>query len=146
MRFRLLLGAIGVAMGAFGLLRFLQHDLADTVNALLWLAVGVVVHDAVIAPLTLGVTVVGIRLLPRRAWVVTATGLIVLFTVTATAVPGLGSWGARPDNPTLLDRNYVAGWCVFAALVLLGSLLTLTPAWRRLVSKGPGGAPRGTGR
>jgi hypothetical protein len=138
MRIRLLLGAVGVAMGAFGLLRFLQHDLADIVDAVLWLAVGVVVHDAVIAPLTLGVTVVGTRLLPRRARVLTTTGLIVLLTVTATAVPVLGSWGARPDNPTLLDRNYVAGWCVFAVLVLLGSLLTLTPAWRRLVYRGPG--------
>ena len=132
MRFRLLLGAIGVTMGAFGLLRFLQHDLGDIVNAVLWLAGGVVVHDAVIAPLTLGATFLGVRLLPRRVWVVTATGLVVLLTVTATAVPVLGSWGARADNPTLLDRHYVVGWSVFAALVLLLSLLRLTPAWRRL--------------
>ena len=135
MRFRLLLGAVGVAMGAFGLLRFLQHDLGDIVNGVLWLAGGVIVHDAVIAPVTLGATFLGTRLLPRRAWVVTATGLVVLLTVTATAIPVLGSWGARPDNPTLLDRHYVVGWCVFAALVLVASLLRLTPTWRRLVHR-----------
>ena len=135
MKFRLLLGAVGVAMGAFGLLRFLQHDLGDIVDAVLWLAGGVVVHDAVIAPLTLGATFVGARLLPRRARAVTAAGLVVLLTVTVTAIPVLGSWGARPDNPTLLDRNYVVGWCVFAIIVLLASLVRLTPAWRRLVHR-----------
>jgi hypothetical protein len=134
-RFRILLGAVGVAMGAFGLLRFLQHDFGDIVDAVLWLAGGVVVHDAIIAPVTLLVTLIGTRALPRRVWVTTTTGLIVLLTVTVTAIPVLGSWGARPDNPTLLDRHYILGWFVFAALVLLGSLLTLTPAWRRLVRR-----------
>jgi hypothetical protein len=137
MRFRLVLGAVGVAMGAFGLLRFLQHDFGDSVNAVLWLVGGVVVHDGIIAPLTLGLTLLGTRLLPRRARVVTGMGLVVLLTVTATAIPVLGSWGARPDNPTLLDRHYIVGWCAFAAVVLLGSLVSLTPLWRRLVHRSP---------
>jgi len=34
------------------------------------------------------------------------------------AVPVLGGFGARPDNPTLHDRPYAAGWLVVAALVL----------------------------
>jgi hypothetical protein len=37
------------------------------------------------------------------------------------AVPVLGRFGARPDNPTLLDRPYVLGWLVLAALTLLGA-------------------------
>ena len=136
MRTRLLIGAVGVAMGLFGLLRFLQHDLSDTANAVLWLAGGVVVHDALLAPITIAATVAAARFLPRRAWAVVAGGLVVLLTVTVTAIPVLGSWGARPDNPTLLDRNYVMGWCVFAILVLVVSLVRLTPAWSRLRGRG----------
>ncbi len=123
MRTRLLIGALGVAMGAFGALRFLQLDFDDIVNAVLWLAGGVLVHDAIIAPLTLLVTLVAGRLVPVPARTRVLVGVVVLVTVTVTAIPVLGRWGARPDNPTLLDRNYVVGWLVFAALVLLGTLL-----------------------
>jgi hypothetical protein len=123
MRTRLLIGALGVAMGSFGALRFVQLDFEDIVNAVLWLAGGVVVHDAIIAPLTLLVTLVAGRLVPAPARTRVVVGLVVLATVTVTAIPVLGRWGARPDNPTLLDRNYVVGWLVFAALVLLGMLL-----------------------
>ena len=135
MRWRVLLGGIGVAMGMFGLLRFLQNDLGDITDGVLWLAGGVIVHDGIIAPLTIGLVLLGRRIVPRKAWVVTVTGLVVLITVTVTAIPVLGSWGARADNPTLLDRNYALGWCVFAVLVLLGSLVRLTSVWRRLVKQ-----------
>jgi hypothetical protein len=145
MRLRLLLGTLGVAMGAFGLLRFLQHDFGDIVDSVLWLAGGVVVHDAIIAPLTIGAIVLGRRVLPRKFWVVTASGLVVLLTVTVTAVPVLGSFGTRPDNPTLLDRNYTVAWIVFALLVLLVSLLRLTPLWRRLGSRHPVARPTDKG-
>ena len=135
MRLRLLLGAIGVAMGAFGLLRFLQHDVGDIVSSVLWLAGGVVVHDGIIAPLTIGLTLVATRFLPREAWAVTTAAMVVLLTVTVTAIPVLGAFGRRPDNPTLLDRHYLLGWVVFAVVVLLVSLLTITPLWRRLVHR-----------
>jgi hypothetical protein len=124
MRTRLLIGLLGLAMGAFGALRFLQLDLAGILDALLWLAGGVAIHDAVIAPLTIGLTVLATRVVPRSARLRITVGLVVLATVTTTAVPVLGRWGARPDNPTLLDRGYLGGWLVFAALVLLAMLLS----------------------
>ena len=123
MRTRLLIGAVGVAMGLFGALRFLQLDPEDIIDALIWLAGGVVVHDAVIAPLTIAVTVLLARVVPAGARRRLTVALVVLVTVTVTAVPVLGRWGARADNPTLLDRNYLAGWLVFAALVGLCTLL-----------------------
>lgn len=123
MRLRLLLGALGVVMGAFGALRFLQLDLPDIVDAVLWLAGGVVLHDAVVAPLTLLLTVVLARVVPE-AWRSRVTvAAVVLLTVTAVAVPVLGRFGARSDNPSLLDRDYVGGWLVLAALVLVATLL-----------------------
>lgn len=137
MRLRILLVLLGLAMGAFGLVRFLQHDLSDMADAVLWLAGGVLLHDAVIAPLTIGATLLVSRLIPRRARVATTTALIVLLTVTATAVPVLGSWGARSDNATLLDRGYSTGWWVFAAGVLLIGLLTFLRQGRRLRHQEP---------
>jgi hypothetical protein len=124
MRTRLLIGLLGLAMGAFGALRFLQLDLAGILDALLWLAGGVAIHDAVIAPLTIGLTVLATRVVPWSARLRITVGLVVLATVTTTAVPVLGRWGARPDNPTLLDRGYLGGWLVFAALVLMAMLLS----------------------
>ena len=124
MRLRLLLGALGVVMGAFGALRFLQLDLPDIVDAVLWLAGGVVLHDAVVAPLTILLTVVLGRVVPD-AWRSRVTvAAVVLLTVTAVAVPVLGRFGARSDNPSLLDRDYVGGWLVLAALVLVVTLVS----------------------
>ncbi len=135
MRTRLLIGLVGVAMGAFGALRFLQLDLPDIVNAVLWLAAGVAIHDGVIAPLTIGVTVLATRVLPSRVRLRVTVALVVLVTVTVTAIPVLGRWGARPDNDTLLDRNYILGWLAFAAVVLLTTLLA-GPVTRLVRGKG----------
>ena len=119
MRTRLLIGGVGVLMGAFGALRFLQLDFADIVNAVLFLAGGVIVHDGILAPLTIVIVLLGTRVVPRRMRTAVVVGLVVLGTVTVTAIPVLGGFGARPDNLTLLPRNYVLGWFVFAGLVLL---------------------------
>jgi hypothetical protein len=123
MRTRLLIGLVGVAMGAFGALRFLQLDLPDIVNAVLWLAGGVIVHDGILAPLTVGITVLLARVVPSVARVRVTVALVVLTTVTVTAIPVLGKFGARPDNLTILPRNYVVGWLVFAVVVLVVTLL-----------------------
>ena len=139
MRTRLLIGALGVAMGAFGALRFLQLDLPDIADAVLWLAGGVVVHDAVVAPLTIGLTVLATRVVPSRARLRVTVALIVLATVTVTAIPVLGRFGARPDNPTILPRNYWLGWLVLAVLVLLVSLLA-GPATRLVRGRGKPGS------
>ena len=127
MRTRLLIGGIGVLMGAFGALRFLQLDVDDIVNAVLFLGGGVVVHDAFIAPLTLALVFLGTRVVPSRMRTAVTMGLVVLGTVTVTAIPVLGDFGARPDNPTVLPRNYVLGWFVFAGVVLV---VTVVAAWR----------------
>jgi hypothetical protein len=128
MRTRLVLGAVGVAMGAFGALRLVQLDLDDLVDAVLWLAGGVLLHDVVVAPLTIAVTLLATRVVPARARTAVVVGVVVLATVTVTAIPVLGRWGVRADNPTLLDRDYTAGWLVFAGLVVLGVVLGLVLA------------------
>lgn len=131
---RWLLGGAGVAVGAYGAYLLLSLGLDNLVQAALWLAVGVIVHDGLIGP-ALILAGAGVALLvPNGVKAPVAAGLVVLGTVTMTAVPMIGRFGERPDNPTLLDRNYTAGWLVFAALVLVGTALGVVHALRQ-----PGG-------
>jgi hypothetical protein len=63
-----------------------------------------------------------------RSWkaVLAAVGAVVLVTVTVAVAPTLAGFGARPDNPTLLDRPYAQGWLVYAAVVVAGGVLGTT--------------------
>ena len=118
MRGRLLLGTLGVAVGLYGAYLLLsRQDRDQLVSAAIWLAAGVVLHDFVLAPLSLLVLLAGSRGLPASYRGPAAVGLVVLGTVTVLAIPVLGSFGARPDNPWLLDRHYVGGWLGLAAVV-----------------------------
>ena len=141
MRTRLLLGALGVAVAAYGAWLLLQEDFADLVDTALWLAGGVVLHDFLLVPLTLLLGVALVRLLPANVRAPVAGGLVVLGTVTLMAVPVLGGWGANADNPTILDRNYTVGWLVVAGVTML--LVVLTIARRR---GGRSGGPGAGGR
>ena len=141
MRTRLLLGVLGVAVAAYGAWLLLQEDFADLVDTAVWLAGGVVLHDFVLVPLTLLLGLVLIRLLPANLRAPVAGGLVVLGTVTLMAVPVLGGWGANADNPTILDRNYTAGWLVVAGVTML--VVVLTIALRR---GGRSGGPGAGGR
>ena len=125
MRTRLLLGALGVAVAAYGAWLLLQEDLADLVDTAVWLAGGVVLHDFVLVPVTLLLGLALIRLLPANLRAPVVGGLVVLGTVTLMAVPVLGGWGANADNPTILDRNYTAGWLFVAGVTILAVVLTI---------------------
>jgi hypothetical protein len=129
---RVVLGAAGVLVAGYGVLRLLELGWSNLVATVVWLAGGVLLHDGLLAPATIVVCAVAVLALRSRAWrAAAAGGLVVLGTVTLTAIPVLGRFGAKPDNPTLLDRPYVAGWLVVAALVLAGSVLVGRRASRR---------------
>jgi hypothetical protein len=141
MRTRLLLGALGVSVAAYGAWLLLQEDVADLVDTAVWLAGGVVLHDFVLVPVTLLLGLALIRLLPANLRAPVAGGLVVLGTVTLMAVPVLGGWGANADNPTILDRNYPVGWLVVAGVTMLVVVMTIVlRAGRR--SGGPGARGR----
>lgn len=116
---RWVLGGLGVLGGAYGAwLALTRQDLLQLVEIALWLGAGVAVHDAVIAGLVIGASLLGRRVLPRP-WHAPATlGLVVWGSVSLMAVPVLGRFGARVDNPTLLDRPYLATWLVLTLLTL----------------------------
>jgi hypothetical protein len=107
-------------MAGYGAFRLLELGWENLTAALIWLAAGVFLHDAVLAPATIAVAALGTAALPARLQATAAGGFLVLGAVTLTAVPVLGRFGATEDNPTLLDRDYTAGWLVLLTLVLGG--------------------------
>ena len=127
---RLGLGVLGILGGLYGAWLVLSrgHDLLELV---VWLAAGVVLHDGALALTVLLLGAVGLRILPQAAKAPAVVGFVVLGSVTLLAVPVLGRFGARADNPTLLDRSYWAGWIVLAALTVVGVLIASLVRSRR---------------
>jgi hypothetical protein len=123
-RARLLIGGAGVVIGLFGAYLLLSRQDHDQLfSAAIWLASGVVLHDFVLAPVVLVMVAVGGRLVPRSFRAPAIAGLVVLGTATVFAIPVLGRFGARPDNPSLLNRHYTLGWLALAGLVLLAVVI-----------------------
>lgn len=136
---RLLTGALGIGGAAYGAVLLLDLGLGNLGAAATWLVGGVLLHDGVLAPLTIAVCFVVARAWRRAVPAPIVVGAVVLVTVTVAAVPVLGRFGARADNPTLLDRNYVLGW-----LVLVTLTVGVVAAATRLSRKGgSGGASAG---
>ena len=133
---RICLGALGVAATAYGLVLLLGLGLEQLVAVLVWVVGGVVVHDGLLAPL---VVVLGVLVAVRAPsswrtpllWV-----LVVLGPLTLVAVPVLGRFGAKADNPTLLDRPYWLGYAVVVTVVLA---LAAASARRRHGAAAPAG-------
>ena len=122
------LGALGVAGTAYGLWLLAGQGAGQWFPVLVWAVGGVVVHDGVLAPL---VVVLGVAVAVRApAWWRTPVLLaaVVLGPLTLLAVPVLGRFGARPDNPTLLDRPYWLGYLLVVGVVVV---LTTVSALRR---------------
>lgn len=140
---RVLLIAVGVFMGAYGAWLLLsRQDTEGNVAAGLWLASGVVLHDFLLVPVVLLVMGLGSRFLPLAWRAPVAVGVVVLGSVSLMAVPVLGRFGARSDNPTLLDRPYVTGWLVLAALVVVIVVIVSVVRSRRS-TVGAAAAPEG---
>ncbi|TIC85559.1 hypothetical protein [Nocardioides sp. GY 10127] len=120
---RVVLGAVGVVVLGYGLwLLVSRQSLEGLVDVGVWWAVGVLAHDVVLSGLLVLLGAAGARLLPPAWRAPVAGGLVVLGALTLLAVPVLVGLGREhaPDNPTLLDRDYWAGWGVLAALTAVG--------------------------
>ncbi len=135
---RLVLGGVGVALAAYGGLLLVGRGWADLVTTLVWLGGGVLLHDAVLAPATMVVVAVAATVVPAPWRAPVAVALVVVGAVTLVAVPVLGGFGARPDNPTLLDRPYWSGWAAFVTLAV-GAALAAGAVRARRLSRHRGG-------
>lgn len=111
----------GLAATAYGGLLLAEHGGWQNFQAALtWLVVGVLLHDAVLAPLTVAVGWLALHVTKPGRLGPWAVGLVLLGPLTLLAVPVLGRYGARGDNLTLLDRPYWAGWTGVVVVVCVG--------------------------
>ena len=119
-----------IGYGIFGV--FADAGLTHPRSLALWLAGCLVAHDLVLAPL---VFAFGRRL--RRAASGALLGLlqVCLFVsgvLVLVSIPVLGRFGERPDNPTLMPRNYALGIIVALGVVWVAtSLVVAVIAWHR---------------
>ena len=131
--FRLVLGVGGVVVIAYGGVVLLLT--VDVLGVAPWVIGPVIVHDLLVAPVTLASVWVGARYLPIYARTPALFGLVVSGSLTLVALSVIGRRGASADNPSLLNRDYVTGWLVALAVtwgaVLVSSLLRRAAARRQ---------------
>lgn len=113
----LLLGALTVAYGGLLMLQLLIERTAPVLGVGGWWLGGPLIVDLIAVPL---VVVVGVgigRVVPTlwRRYVAAASALTLLLSLVA--FPFLTGLGRRPDNPSLLDRNYWAGYLTLVAII-----------------------------
>lgn len=129
---RVVLVLLGVVVGLYGGYLLLEGQQGEALtSALVWIVGGVVVHDGLVAAVALVVGLLVSRVVPRVARGPLTVGLVVLGTITVVAVPFVGRFGALPDNPTLLPRDYTAGYAGIVALVVLGVVVGVVLRARR---------------
>jgi hypothetical protein len=118
MRGRVLLGAAGVLLAAYGVFGLLRDPGRSHPGALLlWLAVAVVVHDGVVAPLVLLVGAVLARAVPPRGRRYVQGALVTSALVTAVALPLVARRGSAPVAKALLRQDYLAHLVLVVAVV-----------------------------
>lgn len=115
--------ASGLAMGAYGVWGELFGAGTDPRRWITLVVVAALGHDLVLAPLILLCAVLCRRMLPVGGrGVLQGAGLVSLVLVLI-ALPGIGRYGARADNSSVLPRDYGRGLVV--ALVAVAAVTTV---------------------
>lgn len=116
---RTLLIAAGVAAGLWGVWLMRDFTREQLTSEAFWLAGGVVLHDAVLAPLVVLVGYGASRVLPAHWRSSSATAFLVWGTLTVTFLPVLSGQGGKPGNATILGKPYVLSWVVLTVLLVV---------------------------
>lgn len=114
---RVALMAAGLAALGYGAVLVWDFQLRTIVLIAVWAGVGVIVHDFVFAPFCAAVGWTGRRVIKGRWWPPVAVAALCSVVLVILAVPVYSTPGARPDNRTVLDRNYPLGLAISLAVV-----------------------------
>jgi hypothetical protein len=122
----------GWAVMAYGIIGALANS-RDTHPSDLarWFLGAAVAHDGVLAPAVLLIGTALGRLLPGRLRAPVQGGLVVTGVVALFAFPLVRGYGVRPDNPTVVFRNYVPSLLVVLAMISLVTAALAVRAGRR---------------
>ena len=114
---RVILVAVGLVIGGYGAVLVWENPPVIIVRIVAWALVGVVLHDLVFAPVCAALGFAGRRLIPGRWWPPVAVAAFCSIVLVFLAIPVYGKPGMRPDNMTVLDRNYPLGLWISLGLV-----------------------------
>ena len=120
-----LLIAFGLAVGVYGALLVLDNPTQVIIRIGVWAAVGVLLHDAVFAPVCLALGFGARRILPRSWWSPVLVATLCSIVLVLLAIPVYNKPGLQPDNASVLDRDYHWGFWVSLAIVWGAALLYL---------------------
>lgn len=124
-----LLVVAGVGFGLWGLWLMRDFTREQLTSEAFWLAGGVVLHDAVLAPVVVLLGYGAARVLPAHLRSSSATAFLVWGTLTIAFLPVLSGQGGKPGNNTILGKPYVLSWIVLTLVLVayaVGAAL-----WRR---------------
>lgn len=117
------IGLAGLIMVGYGALLLADNPPVIIARIVTWAVVAVVVHDFVFAPLCAAAGVGGRRLIPARYRAPISVGALCSVVLGLLAVPVYDRPGMRPDNTTVLDRDYPLGLAVSLGVVWLSVLV-----------------------
>jgi hypothetical protein len=139
---RVALALVGVVAVLVGVRDLVDSGWEQLRQVLVWLVVGNLLHDVVLAPLVVSLGVLMVRVVPTWARTPVVAGFVVLGATTLLAIPVLGNFGNEVTNPSLMPRDYWSGWAVVATVAVVGVLLGAVLRLRRQQS--PDRPPRRT--
>ncbi|WP_328351085.1 hypothetical protein OG976_17155 [Mycobacterium sp. NBC_00419] len=115
----------GLAVGIYGAVLVWDNSTEVIIRIVAWSLIGVLLHDAVFAPLCVALGFAGRRVLPHRWWTPVLVAGLLTVVLVALAIPVYSKPGLHLDNLTVLDRNYQAGFWIALAVVWGAALLYL---------------------
>ena len=126
---------LGVAGGLWGL--GLMRDFTSTqlVSVGVFLVGGVILHDAILAPVTVGIGVIGARFLPNHFRTAAGIGFLLWGTLTLAFFNVLSGQGGKPDNMTVLDRPYAISWLVMTGVLVAAVVIAAVRRRRALAAR-----------
>ena len=107
----------GFAAGLYGAWLIWEFPLVIIIRIAVWAAAGVLLHDFVFAPLCAALGFAGRRIIRGRWWTPVTVAALCTAVLCLLAIPVYARPGARPDNLTVLDRDYPLGLLLSIALV-----------------------------
>ncbi|MBU8824269.1 hypothetical protein KL859_15500 [Mycolicibacterium goodii] len=124
---RVVLAALGVVIGGYGAVLLWENPPVILTRIVVWALVAVLVHDLVFAPACAALGWSSGRVLPPRWQSPVALAAVCSAVLVLLAIPVYGKPGLRPDNATVLDRDYVRGlwWSLAAVWLCVPAYVTL---------------------
>lgn len=114
---RVALVVLGIALGGYGAVLLWENPPVIIFRILVWAVIAVVLHDFVFAPVCVALGFAGRRLIPGTWWKPVAVAALCSAVLAVLAIPVYAKPGMRPDNMTVLDRDYPLGLWISLAVV-----------------------------